>query len=272
MASDGEHEAENWMLSGKTALVTGSTGTIGYAVARTLAERGCSVMVHGTGDREEIDARCAAMRREYGTAVCYSDADIASPEGVRALVRQTEDELGAIDILVNAAAIQYVAPLEEFPFERLRAILDVNLLASIVATQLVIPGMKLRRWGRIINFASTNGLVSSPFKVPYSVSKHGIVGLTKGTALELGEYGVTCNALAPGFVDTPMFREPSSDLARREGVNVEAFMERLVRQKHVIPRLISPRELAAAVLFYCSDDAAAITGTVLPVDAGWTAH
>lgn len=260
------------MLEGKTALITGSTGAIGDAIADNLAARGCAVMLHGLGDMERIEARRAALQRMHGVAVGYSDAEISRPEGVVELVDQTHEELGPVDILVNAAGVQYVSPLDEFPLERVRAILDINLLASVVATQQVMPEMKQRGWGRIVNFASANGVVSSPFKVPYSASKHGVVGLTKGTALEMGEYGVTCNALAPGFVDTPMFRQPSEELARRAGMDPDAFMDRLIRSKHVIPRLITPEEIAGTVLFLCSDAARSITGIVLSIDGGWTAH
>jgi len=259
------------MLSDKVALVTDGTGGIGFAVAEALAVQGCAIMLNGLGDAKEIERARAGLADQHGVKVCYSDADLTDPPRIEKLVAATARELGAIDILVNCAGLQHVEPIETFPVETWDAIIAINLSAIFHTTRLVIPYMRARNWGRIVNIASAHGLVASPYKVPYIASKHGVVGFTKGTALEVGDWGITCNAICPGFVDTAMFQVQAEGLATTLGVPKEQVIGEQVADKQAIKDVISVEEIAATVAFLCSDAARSITAAAIPVDGGWTA-
>ena len=259
------------MLSDKAALVTGGTGGIGFAVADALAAQGCAIMLNGLGDAKEIERARAGLADRHGVKVCYSDAGLTDPPRIEKLVTATVREFGAIDILVNCAGLQHVEPIETFPVETWNAIIAINLSAIFHTTRLVIPHMRARNWGRIVNIASAHGLVASPYKVPYIASKHGVVGFTKGTALEVGDWGITCNAICPGFVDTAMFQVQAEGLAKTLGVSKEQVIGEQVADKQAIKEVISVEEIAASVAFLCSNAARSITAAAIPVDGGWTA-
>jgi 3-hydroxybutyrate dehydrogenase len=259
-------------LSGRTALVTGSTQGIGLAIARTLAAAGANVMLHGLGEPAAIERLSAEIAETHGVRTGWSDLDLTCAREIPTLVERTAGELGALDILVNNAGMQHIASLEEFPPEMWDRLLALNLSAMFHTIRSALPPMKVRGWGRIVNIASVHGLVASPFKVPYIASKHGVIGLTKGVALEVGPHGITCNAIAPGFVETPMFHVQAEGLARVEAAPKEAVVRRQVGEKQAIARLIDAQEIAGLVAFLCSEAARTITGTTIPIDGGWTAQ
>ena len=259
-------------LAGKTAIVTGSTSGIGLGIARALAEAGASVVLNGFGDADEIAGTRAELTRSFGVDVRFHGADISSAEQVTDLVRSTENDLGAVDILVNNAGIQHVAPVEEFPAEKWDAILAINLSGAFHAIRAAVPGMKKRGFGRIVNIASAHGLVASPFKAAYVAAKHGIVGLTKVVALELAEKGVTCNAVCPGYVWTPLVEKQIDDQAKAHRISREQVVRDVLLSKQPNKRFSTVAELGAVTLFLCSEAASSITGAALPVDGGWTAQ
>ena len=207
-----------------------------------------------------------------GTRVAYSGADLSKPAEVRLMVEQTAAELGAVDIPVNNAGIQHVAPIGEFPDDKWDAILAINLSAAFHAIKAVVPGMQERRWGRIVNIASAHGLVASTGKAAYVAAKHGVVGLTKVVALELANDGVTCNAICPGWVDTPLVERQVEAQAREAGMAVDQVRDELLREKQPMLAFTTPEEIGALAVFLCSDAAATMTGTALPIDGGWTAQ
>ena len=256
----------------RTALVTGSTGGIGRAVAEALAADGCAIMLNGFGEADEIDALRAGLAERHGVAVDYDGADMTQPDQIEAMVATTEDRLGGVDILINCAGIQIVGALDEIDPEIWHRIIDINLNALFHTTRHAIPRMKAGGWGRIVNFASTHGLVASPFKVPYIAAKHGVVGLTKGTAMEVGAFGITCNAICPGFTRTPLLESQARGIVETEGRDFADVLADQVSEKHVTGRAIEVEEVAALTAFLCSDAAASITGTAIPIDGGWTAN
>ncbi|MGD9869347.1 MAG: 3-hydroxybutyrate dehydrogenase [Hyphomicrobiales bacterium] len=260
------------MLKDKVALITGSTGGIGQLTAGVLAREGCRIMLNGFGDPRSIERDRAGLQESSGVEIRYMPADMRNPEEVCNLVKETHNAFGRIDILVNNVGIQHVAPLDEFPPDIWDSMLAINLSAMFHTIRTAIPFMRERKWGRIINMASSHGLVASPHKVPYIATKHGVVGLTKGTALECAPWGITCNAVAPGIVNTPLGRSQAEGVARVEGITADEVLDRLLTQKHAIQRMVEPSEIAAVISFLCSDNAAMITGTALPVDGGWTTH
>jgi 3-hydroxybutyrate dehydrogenase len=263
---------ENVMLTGKSAIVTGSTSGIGLGVARALAASGSNVLLNGFGKAAEIDKLCDSLRSRHGVRVGYNAADISRPDEVAGLVEQAAHELGAVDILVNNAGIQYTAPVQEFPVERWDAIIAVNLSAAFHAIRLALPQMLDRNWGRIVNIASTHGLVASVHKAAYVAAKHGILGITKVVALETATTGVTCNAICPGWVLTPLVQKQIDDLAAKEKLAPNIAKMRLLGEKQPSLEFASPDQIAAAVVFLCSDAAAQIRGVALPIDGGWTAQ
>ncbi len=259
-------------LSGKLALVTGSTSGIGLAIARALAAQGADIVLNGFGDPEAIGALREDLANEASVRVRYVGADLAKPDEIEDMVREIAGELGGVDILVNNAGIQHVAPVQDFPPERWDAVLAVNLSACFHTIRLVLPHMLARGWGRIVNIASVHGLVASVHKAAYVAAKHGLVGLTKVVALETAETGVTCNAVCPGWVLTPLVQQQVEARARREGIGIEEAKLALVAEKQPSKRFVEPEQIAALVTFLCSDAAAQIRGAALPVDGGWTAQ
>ncbi|PWC45822.1 3-hydroxybutyrate dehydrogenase [Azospirillum sp. TSO22-1] len=256
----------------RNAVVTGSTSGIGLATARELASRGCNVMINGFGDRAEIDRTCAEIAARSGTRIVYSDADLNQPEEARALMAAAAGALGPIDILVNNAGVQHVAALHEFPEDKWDLLLAVNLSAAFHTIKAALPSMMERRWGRIVNTASVLGMVGAPHKPAYVAAKHGVIGLTKAVAIEAAPHGITCNAVCPGTVLTPIIEKQIAQQAQVTGLPEDQVLQAVFLQKMPTGRLVSPDEVAAAIAFLCSDAAASITGTALPVDGGYTTH
>jgi 3-hydroxybutyrate dehydrogenase len=259
-------------LSGKVALVTGSTSGIGLGIARSLASAGANVVLNGFGDKRLIETLVAELGSKYKVKASYSSADMSKPAEIAAMVAQAEGELGGVDILVNNAGIQHVAPVDEFPLEKWDAVIAINLSAAFHAIRAALPHMKAHNWGRIINIASTHGLVASAQKAAYVAAKHGIVGLTKVVALETATTGITCNAICPGWVLTPLVQKQIDDRAARENLSPHAAKVKLLGEKQPSLEFATPDEIGATALFLCSPAAAQIRGIALPVDGGWTAQ
>jgi len=260
------------MLKGKSGLVTGSTSGIGLGIARALAASGANVLLNGFGDAQEIERLRAGLAAEFKVKVAYSGADISKPAQILDMVRAAAQELGTVDILVNNAGIQHVAPIEAFPDERWDAVIAINLSSNFHAIKAVLPQMKSRNWGRIINIASAHGLVASTQKAAYVAAKHGVLGLTKVVALETATSGITCNAICPGWVLTPLVQKQIDDRAAREGIPVERARLELLSEKQPSLEFATPEQIGALVLFLCSDAAAQIRGAALPIDGGWVAQ
>jgi 3-hydroxybutyrate dehydrogenase len=256
----------------RTALVTGSTSGIGLGIAEALSAAGFDVMLHGSRSAAEADALRRRLEDAHATRVAYHAADVSGTGAVARLIEATERELGPIDVLVNNAGIQHVAPVESFPDERWDAILAINLTAAFQAIKRTVPGMKARGWGRIINVASAHALVASPFKAAYVTAKHGLLGLTKTVALEVAEHGITCNAICPGYVKTPLVEKQIPDQARSRGISEEAVVRDVMLAPQATKQFVTVEQLGALAVFLASDAASQITGTALPVDGGWTAH
>ena len=260
------------MLHGKTAIVTGSTSGIGLGVAEALARAGASVVLNGFGDAMQIEKTRADLAQRTGSMIVYSPADMGKPKAIEQMVRQTVDAFGAVDIMVNNAGIQHVAPIDEFPDEKWEAILAINLSSAFHATKLVLPQMRRKGWGRIINVASAHALVASPYKAAYVAAKHGVLGLTKVTALETAEDGITCNAICPGYVRTPLVEKQIDDQAKAHGISRDKVISDVLLQRQPNKRFVEVAELAALALFLCTDNGASVTGVALPMDGGWTAQ
>jgi 3-hydroxybutyrate dehydrogenase len=260
------------MLAGKVAIVTGSTSGIGLGIARALAEAGSAVVLNGLGDMDEVKRTRVALEQATGVRVAYDAANLMDPGETTALVQRTEQQFGRVDILVNNAGIQHVSPIEEFPAEKWNAILALNLSAVFHATKAAFKGMKERKFGRIINVASAHGLVASPFKSAYVAAKHGVVGLTKVTALEGAEFNVTANAICPGYVWTPLVEKQIDDQAKAHNISREKVIRDVLLVNQPNKKFATVEEMGALAAFLSSDLAASITGTALPVDGGWTAH
>lgn len=260
------------MLKGKVALVTGSTSGIGLGVAVELAKNGCNLMLNGFGNPEEIEVLRRNIEKDYKVFVLYSGADLSKHGETVNLVRETENKLGRLDILVNNAGIQHVASIEEFPHEKWQQVIAINLSAAFYTISAAIPGMKKRGWGRVINIASAHGLVASKNKSAYVASKHGIVGLTKVAALENATNNLTCNAICPGWVLTPLVQKQVDDWAEREKISVKDAEKALLSEKQPSLRFTEPSEIGAMAVFLCSENARNITGTTISVDGGWTAQ
>lgn len=260
------------MLKGKAALVTGSTSGIGLAMARAFASQGARVMINGLGDAAEIEAARKAIAADFGVEALYAPADMLKPGEIAAMVAGAEKKFGRLDILVNNAGIQYVAPVEEFPAAKWDAIIAINLSAAFHAIRAAVPGMKARKWGRIINTASAHALVASPFKSAYVAAKHGIAGLTKTVALETAQHGITVNAIAPGYVWTPLVEKQIPDTARSRGLSEEEVKRDVLLAAQPTKEFVSVDEVAQLACYLASDAAKSITGVTLPVDGGWTAQ
>jgi 3-hydroxybutyrate dehydrogenase len=258
-------------LKGRVAVVTGSTSGIGLGVAGTLAAYGAAVLLNGFGSKAAVAAAMAEVEA-FGTPIVYSAADMSKPAEIATMLALAARELGPVDILVNNAGIQFTAPVEEFPVERWDAIIAVNLSAAFHAIRGVLPGMRQRNWGRIVNIASTHGLVASVHKAAYVAAKHGVVGLTKVVALETATTGITCNAVCPGWVLTPLVQRQIDDLAARDGLSAADARQALLAEKQPSLEFATTEQVAATVAFLCSESAAQIRGIALPVDGGWLAQ
>lgn len=256
------------MLKGKTALVTGSTSGIGLGIAKALAEQGANIMMNGFGEKDAAIAEVKA----FGVEVDYHGADMSKPSEIEAMMHAAEKRFGAVDILVNNAGIQHVANVEDFPVDRWDAIIAINLSSAFHATRMALPGMKQRNWGRIINLASVHGLVASAQKSAYVAAKHGIVGLTKVTALETAQTGVTCNAICPGWVLTPLVQKQVDARAEKDQVNNEEAKKRLLSEKQPSGEFVTPDQLAALAVFFCSPAATQVRGVAWNMDGGWAAQ
>jgi 3-hydroxybutyrate dehydrogenase len=260
------------MLNGKSAIVTGSTSGIGLAIAEGLAARGVNVMINGFGDAGAIEAMRSRLEREHGIKAVYSNADMMIPTQVHSMVAQAAQLLGGVDIVVNNAGIQHVAPVHEFPLDKWDAILAINLSSAFHAIRSALPGMLSKRWGRIVNIASAHGLVASPFKSAYIAAKHGLVGLTKTVALETAGKGITCNAICPGYVLTPLVEKQIEDQARVHKIPRDEVISKVILERQPSKEFVKIEEVAATTVFLCTNDAASITGTTISIDGGWTAQ
>ena len=260
------------MLKGRSAVVTGSTSGIGLGIARALAAQGVNVMLNGLANGNDPGALCAQLASEHGVKTAFSRADMSRPAEIAAMFAEAEQAFGAVDILVNNAGIQHVAPVDEFPLEKWDQIIAINLSSVFHATRAALPGMKRRGWGRIVNIASAHGLVASPYKSAYIAAKHGMVGLTKVVALEGAEFGITANAICPGYVWTPLVEKQIDDQAKTHNIARDAVIRDVFLKEQPTRRFATVEEMGALAVFLCTDAAASITGTALPVDGGWTAH
>jgi 3-hydroxybutyrate dehydrogenase len=259
-------------LEGRTALITGSTSGIGLGIAVLFARAGARVMLNGFGKPEEIAAAKAAIAAESGgREPAYSADDLSKPEGVRAMCDAAEAALGGVDILVNNAGIQFTSPVEDFPEAKWDAIIAINMSSNFHAIRALLPKMKQRGWGRIVNIASAHGLVASPFKAAYVTAKHGVVGLTKVVALETARSGVTCNAICPGFVRTPLAEAQIAPLAQKHGVSEEKALTDYLLEKQPSKKWVEVGEVARMALYLCGPDSGAVTGAALSIDGGWVA-
>ena len=259
-------------LKDKNAIVTGSTSGIGLGIARSLAGAGANLMLNGFGDAAQIEALRAGLAKEFGVKVGYNGADMSKPEQIHAMVAAAVKELGSVDILVNNAGIQHTARVESFPPERWDAVIAINLSSAFHGIQAVLPGMQARNWGRIVNIASVYGLVASVEKVAYVAAKHGMLGLTKVVALENAKTGITCNAICPGWVLTPLVQKQIDDRAQREGITVNQAKADLLGEKQPSGEFATPEQMGALCVFLCSESAAQMRGVALPVDGGWVAQ
>ncbi|MBK1635086.1 3-hydroxybutyrate dehydrogenase [Rhodovulum adriaticum] len=254
-------------LAGKTAIVTGSNSGIGLGIAHELARAGAAVVLNSFTDRDEDHALAAKLGREHGVEARYIKADMSSPEECRALIEQA----GACDILVNNAGIQHVAPVDEFPVEKWDAIIAINLSSAFHTTAAALPVMRAAGWGRVVNIASAHGLTASPYKSAYIAAKHGIVGLTKTVALETAEEPITCNAICPGYVLTPLVEAQIPDQMKTHGMDRETVIREVMLERQPSRQFATVEQLGGTTVFLCSDAAAQITGTTISVDGGWTA-
>jgi len=260
------------MLKGKTALVTGSTSGIGQGIAEALAGEGANIVLNGFGEAAAIEKLRAGIARQHGVTVTYDGADMTRPAEIARMVKEAEAQFGAVDILVNNAGIQFVAPLEDFPDERWDAVIAINLSSVFHGTKAVLTAMRKKGWGRIINIASAHGLSASANKSAYVAAKHGVVGLTKVTALETGGSGITCNAICPGWVLTPLVKKQIEDRAAKSGRSYDEEKLDLVAEKTPSKDFSTPEQIGGLAVFLCSPAADQITGAPLSIDGGWMAQ
>lgn len=259
-------------LKGKNAIVTGSTSGIGLAIAHVLAGQGCNIIINGMGDKVAIDALVAELSENYGVKTFYSAADMSKPADIRQMVADCIAKFGSVDILINNAGIQFTAEVERFPEDKWDAIIAINLSAAFHSIKAAIPAMRENNFGRIINIASVHGLVASEHKAAYVAAKHGIVGLTKVVALEAAEANITCNAICPGWVHTPLVQKQIEDRAKEQGITVEQASAKLLGEKQPNKRFIKPENIGAMIAFLCDENGDSMTGEIITMDGGWTAQ
>jgi 3-hydroxybutyrate dehydrogenase len=259
-------------LEGRAAIVTGSTSGIGLGIARALAEAGAAVMLNGFGDRGEIEATRRLLAEDNDVDVAYSGADMSSPEAIRAMAQDAIERFGEVDIVVNNAGIQHVSPIETFPPEKWDKIIAIDLSSAFHLVQATFPAMKARQFGRIVNISSAHGLIASPFKSAYVAAKHGIVGFTKVIALEGAEFGITSNAICPGYVWTPLVEKQIDDQAKSHGIARDQVIRDVFLKNQPNRRFATVEEIGALAVFLSGESGQSITGTAIPVDGGWTAH
>jgi 3-hydroxybutyrate dehydrogenase len=259
------------ILHAKAAVVTGSTSGIGLSIARVLAEQGANVFLNGFGQADEIEATRRSIESDFGVKAIHSSADMSKPDEIVGMIRAAEAAFGSVDVLVNNAGIQHVAPVEEFPPEKWDAIIAINLSSAFHATRTALPLMKARKWGRIINTASAHSLVASPFKSAYVAAKHGIAGFTKTVALEVATDGITVNCISPGYVWTPLVERQIPDTMKARGMTKEQVIEEVLLAAQPTKQFVTVDQVAALAVFLCSDAASQITGANLSMDGGWTA-
>jgi len=260
------------MLKDKAAIVTGSTSGIGLGIARALAQAGCNIMLNGFGEPTAIERERTQIEKEFRVRTAFSPADMTKPAEIAAMVDATAEEFGSVDILVNNAGIQHTAPVDKFPIERWDAVIAVDLSASFHTIRAALPHMARRNWGRIINIASAHGLVASVEKVAYVAAKHGVLGVTKVVALETATSRITCNAICPGWVLTPLVQKQIDDRAARENIPLQQAKTGLLAEKQPSHEFATPEQIGALVVFLCSEQAAQIRGAALPVDGGLSAQ
>jgi 3-hydroxybutyrate dehydrogenase len=259
-------------LKGKSAVVTGSTSGIGLGYARALAAEGANVLINGFGDATAIEKERSAIESEFGVKALYSPADMTKPAEIAEMVATAEKSFGAADILINNAGIQFVSPVEDFPVEKWDQIIAINLSSAFHGMRAAVPGMKARKWGRIISTASAHSLVASPFKSAYVSAKHGIAGLTKTIALEVATHGITVNCISPGYVWTPLVEKQIPDTMKARGLTREQVINDVLLDAQPTKEFVTVEQVAAVAVFLCSDAAKNITGTNISIDGGWTAE
>jgi 3-hydroxybutyrate dehydrogenase len=259
-------------VAGKAGVVTGSTSGIGLGIARAFAQAGMHVMLNGFGDPADVDATRRDLEETFGIKTAYSDADVSKPEEIMRMIEGARQEFGKVDVLVNNAGIQHVEAIETFPIAKWDAIIAINLSSAFHGTRAVVPEMKARKWGRIINIASAHGLVASPFKSAYVAAKHGLLGLTKTVALETAEHGITANAICPGYVLTPLVQKQIPETAKARDISEDEVVRDVLLQAQPTRQFVTTEQIGALAVFLCSDAAASITGAALPIDGGWTAQ
>ncbi len=260
------------MLNGKAAVVTGSTSGIGLAIARALAQAGASVALNGFGEPAEIEKLRAGIEKECKVKAIYVAADMTKPAEIAAMIKTAAQQLGSVDIVVANAGIQHVAPIEEFPLEKWDAIIAINLSSAFHAIRAAVPGMKAKKWGRIICTASAHSLVASPFKAAYITAKHGLAGLTKTVALEVATFGITANCISPGYVWTPLVERQIPDTMKARHLTKEQVVNEVLLAAQPTKQFVTPEQVASLAVYLCSDAAAQITGANLSIDGGWTAQ
>jgi 3-hydroxybutyrate dehydrogenase len=258
-------------LAGKTAVVTGSTSGIGLAIARAFAKEGCNVMINGFGDAAAIEAERVGIEKEFGVKAVYDGADMSKPTEIAAMIQNAEKINGGVDILVNNAGIQFVSPVEDFPSEKWDQIIAINLSSAFHTIHAAVPGMKARKWGRIVNTASAHSLVASPFKSAYVSAKHGIAGLTKTVALELATFGVTVNCISPGYVWTPLVEKQIPDTMKARNLTKDEVINTVLLAAQPTKQFVTVDQVAALAVYLASDAASQITGANISMDGGWTA-
>ena len=258
------------MLKGKTAIVTGSTSGIGQGMAHALAKAGCNIVLNGFGDADAIEKDRAALEKDAGVKVLYNGADMTKPDQIEAMFQRADKDMGGVDILVNNAGMQFVAPVEDFPVEKWDIIIALNLTAAFHTIRHAVPGMRKKKWGRIIATASAHSLVASPFKSAYVTAKHGLAGLTKTVALEVADAGITVNCISPGYVWTPLVENQIPDTMKARNMTREQVMNDVLLAAQPTKQFVTVEELGAVAVFLCGDAARSITGVALPVDGGWT--
>jgi len=260
------------MLKNKVAIITGSTSGIGLGIAKAFAKQGANIMLNGLGDAAEIEKIRADLEKEFGTKVLYHGANMTKPDEIADMVAHTAEKLGSVDILVNNAGIQHVAPIADFPPEKWEAIIAINLISSFYTLHNAVPLMKKAGWGRVINMASAQGLVGTAYKSAYNAAKHGLIGLTKSVALELGQNNITVNAICPGYVRTPLVEGQIADTAKARGITEEQALNDVILGQHATKKFTTVEQIADMAVYLCSDAAENITGAAMTIDGGWTAQ